>query len=552
MELFNTCFESAKDYRALAYYSHLLPIIISLIIGTVVVLYARNRDKAILFYSFTISLCLWLAGDLIVWTSNNYNLVAAFWSPLDYLNVLFYLFIFLFAVYDFTTNKRARIIAAVLGALATLPPFLITLAGVAVYEFDEPNCEMAGNEWLALYKLGFEAVVILLILLIGIISLSKLRMQQAEFKRIMLTTLSTVIFLTIFAGSEFISTYTEIYEINLYALFTLPVFILLLAVSIFEMKTFRLQLESFKVFQALFILFIIVTLSNLFVSDDVGEFVISGTGAIITLGFGMLVLRGAEREKEQRVQIEKLAKNLEQANARLKALDKQKSEFVSIASHQLRSPLTAIRGYASLLLDGSFGGFDEKMREPLSRIEQSTKLMAVAIEDYLNVSRIESGNMKFNFDDFNLRDEVEYLCDDLRASAEGKGLQLIFKTNLNSRGVVHLDVGKTVQIVQNIIQNSIKYTEQGSITVLVRDDVVRKRICIDVSDTGIGMSKNGLQTIFQKFQRAENANAADIHGTGLGLYVALKMAQAMMGTITAHSEGIGQGSRFTIEFPLAM
>ena len=103
--------------------------------------------------------------------------------------------------------------------------------------------------------------------MVGIVSLIRNRAKKAEFRRILLTTIVTSIFLTIFAGSEFLSTYTEIYEINLYALFTLPVFILLLAVSIFEMKTFRLRLESFKVFQVLFVVFILVTLSNLFVSD---------------------------------------------------------------------------------------------------------------------------------------------------------------------------------------------------------------------------------------------------------------------------------------------
>jgi signal transduction histidine kinase len=97
-----------------------------------------------------------------------------------------------------------------------------------------------------------------------------------------------------------------------------------------------------------------------------------------------------------------------------------------------------------------------------------------------------------------------------------------------------------------------KYTEKGSIKVLVRDDVVNKKIFVDIEDTGIGMSEKSLETLFGKFERAHNANTVNIHGTGLGLFVAQKMALAMEGKITAHSEGEGKGSRFTLELPLAM
>jgi signal transduction histidine kinase len=554
MDIFNSCFEISKegDVRVLAFYSHLLPIVVSLIIGSIVVFYARNRDKAMLFFAFTILLSLWLVGNLITWTVNDYYLVAGFWSTLDYLNVLFYLFIFYFAVFDFTKNQKTRRWAIALGVLASVVPFIITFAGLAVGEFDEPNCEMVGNEWLALYKLGFEWIIILAIIIMAGLAIVRHRKEKSELRRIILTAISTAGFLAIFSGSEFLSTYTEIYEINLYALFALPVFILLLAVSIFEMHTFRLRLDSLKIMQVLFVVFVLITISNLYVSDGVGELMISATGAIVTLGFGLLVYRGANKESEQRKKIENLALNLERANVRLKALDIQKSEFVSIASHQLRSPITSIRGYSSLILENSYGPVPPDMIEPLQRIEQSSMQMAMAIEDYLNVSRIESGNMKYNYSDFNLRDEVEHVCDDLRDSAAKLNLTLLFKTDLNSRGVVHADIGKTIQVIQNIVQNALKYTREGSVTVFVRDSVVKKKIYIDVIDTGIGMSTDTMHTIFQKFERAENANSINVHGTGLGLYVASKMADAMGGSIIASSEGDNKGSRFTIEFPLSM
>ncbi|MEZ4195543.1 MAG: HAMP domain-containing sensor histidine kinase [Candidatus Paceibacterota bacterium] len=205
--------------------------------------------------------------------------------------------------------------------------------------------------------------------------------------------------------------------------------------------------------------------------------------------------------KEKR--IENLAKDLAKANVRLKQVDKLKSEFVSIASHQLRSPLTSISGYASLLREGTYGEITKKMKEPIERIEHSARLMAESIEDFLNVSRIESGNMKYHLADFNLKEEVEHLCDDLRPEALRRGLVLIFRSKLQATGIVNADIGKTHQILHNLLNNAIKYTPKGTISVFVHNDDESKNILVDITDTGVGMSTETLQTIFQKFERGE-------------------------------------------------
>lgn len=233
-------------------------------------------------------------------------------------------------------------------------------------------------------------------------------------------------------------------------------------------------------------------------------------------------------------------------------LNEHKSEIVSIASHQLRSPLTAIRGYVSLIEEGSFGEVPEQMKEALSRISESAKFMALSIDDFLNVSRIESGNMKYEFSKMNLKDQTKHIVQDLRTDATRRGLKLHFKTDMTSKGIVYADFGKTQQILHNLINNAIKYTRQGSVTVVVRDDLVQKLLKVEFIDTGIGMSPETLADLFGKFVRAEVAASANIMGTGLGLFVARSMARAMQGDVTAHSEGIGKGSRFVLTLPCVM
>lgn len=552
MEFLNTCFATTNEVRSLAYYSHLVPIVSTLFLSALVLFAARNRNKAWLFFSFVLLINLWLLGNLITWTSNNYYYVAGFWSALDFINILFYLLILCFAFFQFTKSAMIKKGVMVLGTLATMPAFLITVAGLAVYEFDEPNCEMYGNDFLAIFKLGYEWAVIGLILAVAIYALTKCWKQPRERSRVLITLGSIIGFLAIFSGSEFVATYTDVYEINLYALFSLPVFVLALTYTIFEQQMFDLNVDRLLITRILFFIFIIVGASNLFLIDGTGELITTAASVIVTLGFGVMLLISAARETKQRKEIELLASKLEKANVRLKKLDKQKSEFVSIASHQLRSPLTSIRGYASMLLEGSFGKFPPKAEESIQRIEESAKHMTLAVEDYLNVSRIEAGNMKYNLTDFNLRDQIEHVADDTRATALKKGLILLFRTDLKSGAIVNADVGKTVQIAHNLINNAIKYTEKGTITVFVRDNLKTKSIYVDIIDTGVGMTSETVNTIFQKFSRAEDANKVNTHGTGLGLYVADKMAEAMGGNITVHSEGKGKGSRFTLELPLAM
>jgi signal transduction histidine kinase len=335
----------------------------------------------------------------------------------------------------------------------------------------------------------------------------------------------------------------------MYGMFGMTVFMFVISAMLVQFRTFHVGVTASVV---LLVILVLLKISQYTYTTSVMGVTLTSVGLFFTLLIGYFLIKSVRREVRLRHEVEHLAGSLEKANARLKILDKQKSEFLSIASHQLRSPLTAIRGYTSLMLEGSYGPVSEKLRQPIDRIHESSRLMALAVEDYLNVSRIESGNMKYSMSDFSLVDQVDHLCDDLRPEAIRHGLSLLFRTDVMSRGIVHADLGKTVQIVQNLINNAIKYTKQGSIRVLVRDDLATERIYVDIVDTGIGMDEEALSRIFQKFERAKNANAANVHGTGLGLYVALKMAKDMNGNITAHSDGEGKGSRFTIELPLAL
>ncbi len=550
MELLNSCYETTNGVRQLALYSHLLPVFVSITLGFFVYRFSDKQTNSILFALFTILLSTWLVADLVAWHADNYYLVAAFWSTLDYISILFYLILVCFFVVQAQRLEKLPTKLTVFVVLMSLLPLLITIAGISVGEFGETNCEMAGNALLANYKLAVELISITIILGLGIYASIRNWAERRHRNQILVLTLSTAAFLALFSGSDYVAVYTEVFETSLYTLFTLPIFLAILTFNIIEQGTFKLTGDSFLLAKLLFFIFILVAVFNLVLADDTLEFLITFASTIVTSGFGLLLLRSARREVRQREQIETLAVNLERANERLQFLDKQKSEFVSIASHQLSSPLTAIKGYTAMFLEGSYGELGEKMHEPLNRIFESAKLMAMSIDDFLNVSRIESGNMKYEYSDFSIADQASHIVDDLRPEALKLGLILTYKSDLTSSALVNADIGKTQQILHNLINNSLKYTPKGSVTVLVHENLNLKKIYIEIIDTGIGMSKETIADLFAKFTRAKNANSVNIKGTGLGLFVAREMARAMKGDITAHSDGDGRGSHFILTLPL--
>ncbi len=529
----------------LVYYSHLPIAFIALFIGTYILYKNFSGFANRSFFVLTLSYAIWVLLDSVFWASNRGDVVTFVWSmqilfePLIYISALF----LMYGLIKETSPSFTRLLAL---SLLYLPVVLFVPTKLMLFAFDEATCLSLEGPLATFYTYGIEVFVLFWILFFAI----KEAYSRADRRDEIITlTFGITCLLLMFSIGNVMGSITGDWQFAHIGLFTMPIFLSFFAYSVVKYKTFRIKLFSTVTF-----VFALIGLnfSLLFITDIATFRAISIIILIFVCAFGYLIIKAISREIKQREEIEQLAKELERANVRLRQVDKLKSEFVSIASHQLRSPLTSISGYASLLREGTYGKLSEKMIEPISRIEQSARLMAESIEDYLNVSRIESGNMKYHLSDFSLRSEVEHICDDLRSEALKNGLILLFKTNTTSKTIINADLGKVQQIIHNLINNAIKYTPKGTITVYLRDDAAKKRIYIEILDTGIGMNTETLHSIFQKFERGDKANSVNVKGTGLGLYVALKMAEAMGGTISAHSEGEGKGSHFIVELPLQL
>lgn len=241
-------------------------------------------------------------------------------------------------------------------------------------------------------------------------------------------------------------------------------------------------------------------------------------------------------------------KQLAEKNVQLKKLDEAKSEFISIASHQLRTPLTVIKGYISMMLEGSFGQLNTQEVESLHKVYESNQRLIDLVEDLLNISRIESGRLQFNWANENMEDLVSSVVDELQQNAKKKKLQLEYLAPPKRLPQVKMDAEKLRQVFMNLVDNSIKYTEQGSVRVSVK--LEEGAIVTRVSDSGMGIDPADLPNLFQKFSRGKGMSLVHTEGTGLGLYVAREMVAAHGGKIWAESPGKGRGSTFVVSLPM--
>ncbi|MFA5228435.1 MAG: HAMP domain-containing sensor histidine kinase [Candidatus Paceibacterota bacterium] len=233
---------------------------------------------------------------------------------------------------------------------------------------------------------------------------------------------------------------------------------------------------------------------------------------------------------------------------KIKEVDKMKDEFISMASHELRTPVTVIRGYAQMMLEESKElNIKNEGIEYLSIINTSTERLGDLIEDLLNVSRIEQGRFKIDLKELNVQSIIEETIKEMSVQSKQKGLDLILEVKEDTNCLINVDGDKLKQVLINIIGNSIKYTNKGSVEVKVSNK--DESLVINVKDTGIGMSAKEREHLFEKFYRVKNKKTQDVVGTGLGLWITKQIIEIMKGSIFVDSiEEVG--TQVTIEFPL--
>ena len=237
-----------------------------------------------------------------------------------------------------------------------------------------------------------------------------------------------------------------------------------------------------------------------------------------------------------------------------KAEEREQAEFISTASHEMRTPVASIEGYLGLALNPATAQIDEKARDYINKAHESAQHLGRLFSDLLDVSKAEDGRLS---NKPKVTDVVQFthdIIEGLRPQAEAKGLRMLFKPLPNDDAregertlspvfFVNVDNDHLREITANLVENAIKYTPKGDITIDVTGD--NDHVVISVADSGIGIPKEDQVHLFQKFYRVDNSDTREIGGTGLGLYLSRRLAEAMNGRLWVESE-YKQGSTFSL------
>lgn len=244
---------------------------------------------------------------------------------------------------------------------------------------------------------------------------------------------------------------------------------------------------------------------------------------------------------------EETARQLRLANIKLQELDKLKDEFVTLASHELRTPMTAIRGSLATILDGYTGEFSKEAREFLTAAYNENDRLIRLVNNLLNISRIEAGRFSFNITKVDLGKLIEEVTHNLEMAAREKNLFLTYE-KVGVMPLVYADEDKIREVLINLIGNAIKFTHTGGIT--VSQFKKEAMVAVSVKDTGSGIPKEDQDLLFKKFSQIGGSYAKQSGGTGLGLYICKQIIEGLNGQIWLES-ALGQGSIFYFSLPVA-
>ncbi|MFA6305072.1 MAG: HAMP domain-containing sensor histidine kinase [Patescibacteria group bacterium] len=528
----------------LLYFSHLPVAIIGLILGIFVYLKNKENDRLVsrLLLFISVIFFLWSFLDLIIWTNIDSGTVVFTWSIINLVEMLAtsgtLYFAYVFLEKKDVALKFKMIIGFLLSVFVVLIPTRLNIPG-----FDIINCEAEQGQ--LIYYFYFLEILFFTTLAIYLIK-KIIQAKKEERGMVIYFAVGALCFLASFSGANIIGSLTERWEILQYGLFGMPVFMALLVYLIVHYKAFNIKLLTAQAL--VFSIGILIFSEFFFIRTTINRIITSIILALV-LGFGWWLVRSVKSEVLTREALAVSNSSLQLANERLKKLDESKSEFLSIASHQLRTPLTGIKGYLSMILEGDYGAVTPKVKPVIENVFQESDRMTRLVNIFLNVSRIESGKFIITRKDTNFVELVKEVLKTLKLGIEQKKLELVFNEPKQLLPLLKIDGDKIKDVMSNLIDNAIKYTPKGKIEIFIEQ--IGQAIKVMVKDTGIGIPKGEDKELFKKFVRGEGVAQINTGGSGLGLFIVKKIVEAHGGKVWVESAGKGLGSSFIFSLPMA-
>lgn len=527
----------------LLFYSYIPILVFSIILASVIYVQDRKSRESLILVGLVAMFALWVINVIIQWTAVHHFLINFAWQ----LTALFEVGIFVLAIlFFYAVSNRDRQLSrstrfgsgVVMAIVVLITPTVLNIAS-----YDVVNCEgTLGVAWIAIYAL--EILAVFWVLGAAIWRAYK-QTDIARKREILLLGVGLAVFLALFSGSNIYGELTQNYEFNLIGPIGMVVLLgmILYLVTRYRVFQVRMFMAQVLVLGLWFLIFSLIFVNNLALIHIVVLITL-----VLSVFLGFTLMRSVRKGAEQRENLLFITKELESANAKLTELDKIKNEFLSFATHQMRSPLTSIKwGLETLLDEETSGKLSEPQKTLVHKVKEISVNMATTVNDLLDISKLDQGGLVLQKEVFSLADLVHSLYDEMKPVAEGKKLAISYVPDKPSKYIVAGDQTKLRQVITNLIDNAIKYTDAGSIEVHIGEGEAGK-VRVSVTDSGRGLAADEIEKLFAKFMRAKSGEA-NKGGSGLGLYLAKKIIEMHGGALSVTSPGQGKGATFSFSLP---
>ena len=521
---------SDNVFGNLIYYSHLLPLVISLLIAIFV--FSKNYKflAAKLFFGIVVILSIWLYSDLVLWATEKPSYTMFFWSLLVLIEPMIYAGM-LFFLYAFIDGKGASFRTKLIIFLLLLPTVILIPTNFALTHYDLTNCNREAIEGpLAFYGYIVEIIISLWILILGMNKFIKFK-ERLEKKKVILITIGAVFFLLSFAIGNVIGSLLVDWQIGQIGLLSIPVFIAVLSYLIVKYQAFNIKLIATQV---LITGIWVLTLAILFIRriENVRAVVLITLFLFTILGY--LLIKSVKREVSLREQLQ--VANEGQAN------------LLHIINHQIKGYLSKSRNiFSELLTEPSYNACTDEARPLLNEGFTSLTDGVNFVQNFLNASNIDRGVFTYNMVPADFKKIVTDIAETQKSAIQEKGLAFELNVAEGDYGITG-DIIQLGQAVRNLLDNAMHYTLQGS--VWAKLERVGDKVVFSVKDTGVGLSDEVKPKLFTKGGRDKDSQKININSTGFGLAFVKGVAEAHKGRVWAESEGPGKGSTFYLELPV--
>lgn len=533
---------SDNVFSSLIYYSHIAPLIVSLLLGCAVLF---NNPKALInriLFSVTAFFSIWVYFDLVLWASEKPEYIMFFWSAIVPVELLIYAAAwYLVAVFsngghDISLGKKVIVVASF------IPMLLLAHTSYNLLGFDFTNCDREAIEGPLVQYL-----YVLELFYVGWIAITAIRGHRnitdlSERKQHFLLSIGVLCFLIFFsAGNILVSYFLDVdWSYEQYKLFGMPLFVALIAYSAVRFKTFNLKVFTAQI---LVIALAILVFSLLFLQSLGNVRVVSGITFLLVSVLGYILVKNVRREIEQRILIEKQEQELEIANQKQESL-------LHFISHEIKGYLTEGQNAFAGIIEGDFGEPAPKIKDISTTALTKMRQGVATVMNILDASNFKKGTVSYKQGKCDLREAVIGEVGKLKSKASEKGLALNLAIDDTKQYGCIGDIEKISEhVIRNLIDNSIRYTPKGSITVSLSQN--GKMMRFSVKDTGVGITPDDMKRLFTEGGHGKESIKVNVDSTGYGLFIAKQVTEAHGGRVWAESAGAGTGSEFIVEIPLA-